>query len=95
MMDSMKEHTKTNLSLSHKYVLEFEPTCIVGGIVNLGEAIALGQKYLIPVLCASTVPAYPSAELPQIGFSEKPISIGWVNKKFSQGKSTSIYIFMY
>ena len=85
-MSTVAVHTPTNLKLTRQYVLEWRPTCLISGIVNLGETLAMGQKLLIPVLCASTVPAFPSGELPPIGVLSKPLGSKWLNKNLSWGK---------
>eukprot|EP00339_Tiarina_fusa_P022737 CAMPEP_0117069646 /NCGR_PEP_ID=MMETSP0472-20121206/48868_1 /TAXON_ID=693140 ORGANISM="Tiarina fusus, Strain LIS" /NCGR_SAMPLE_ID=MMETSP0472 /ASSEMBLY_ACC=CAM_ASM_000603 /LENGTH=352 /DNA_ID=CAMNT_0004792307 /DNA_START=17 /DNA_END=1072 /DNA_ORIENTATION=- len=80
LFEETKKHSKANLALVHQYFHEFKPTCIIGGIINIGEALALGHKYLLPVICATTVPVYPSESLPLIGLTEKPLAFGWLNK---------------
>jgi len=78
--DATAQYLSDNIKRLHKYVVEWMPSCLVSSTSNLAEVLALGQKYHIPVLCASCIPAYPSEELPPIGFLTKPISVKWMNK---------------
>jgi len=84
LMNAMKGHTKPNIHLVWKYVQEFQPTGIVSGFMNLGECLAIGQKLLIPVLAACTVPIYPSKHTLPVGVDIEPLPVKWLNLTLSK-----------
>ena len=94
--DATAQYLSDNIKRLHKYVVEWMPSCLVSSTSNLAEVLALGQKYHIPVLCASCIPAYPSEELPPIGFLTKPISVKWMNKSLGWGGCfCCLFLFMW
>lgn len=83
LKDGMKEEIPKNIKLVWRYVQEFKPTGICSGFMNLGECLAIGQKLLIPVVGACTVPIYPSAHTLPIGVDRPPFSVKFINKALS------------
>ena len=85
MKKSSSDYTPKNMKLVHKYVTDFKPTALIPGILNVGECIALGQRYCLPVIGASTIPIYASKETVPIGVPVDPFAIGAFNKVLHWG----------
>ena len=85
LFNATKEYIYPGTLALLKHCESWKPTCIVSSFINLGESLAIGQKYLIPVMAACTVPIYPSKETLPIGFLDKPFKQKWLNSFVSWG----------
>jgi hypothetical protein len=81
----MAEHEKMvvpNLHRGWQACLHAKPDLIIGAIVSQFDAISFGQRLGVPVITASTVPFWPTSEMPPIGVDGTP---AFLNKVLSCG----------
>jgi hypothetical protein len=74
------EATKVTLSILPLHFQSFQPNIIICGVVNIPECLAIAQKLNIQVFIGSTIPLYPSSEIPIVTALSEPLSIGLMNR---------------
>eukprot|EP01114_Cavostelium_apophysatum_P023159 TRINITY_DN8637_c0_g1_i1.p1 TRINITY_DN8637_c0_g1~~TRINITY_DN8637_c0_g1_i1.p1 ORF type:complete len:493 (+),score=134.67 TRINITY_DN8637_c0_g1_i1:158-1636(+) len=86
-LDQLKEHGKVvdlndaaNPEIIYSAVKDLKVDAIITNIVSQMECLAIGQKEMIPVYFACTIPFTPCNELPCVTITSKTFPLGIMNK---------------